>query len=458
MRRASCARLFPAALLGITLAACGPPSPPEGTTLLLTDVRVLDVRAGTFGEPTDVAVGGERILRIGRVGPADTALPRIDGEGAFLLPALHDGHVHLSFLTTEGDAAVADTLRAFVRQGVLHVQDMGGPLDVIGEMSRRVASGEIVGPRISFSGPMAEKPPLYWAQHNEVLPDFTVPMETEADVERLVASVADAGGSHLKAFGKWDRALLRRLLALAPERGLQVVLDPGPPLFQDVPVDTALALGVRRMEHAFAAWQSVLRADLRERHDSLMGEGDRSARQAFATALFTTGVASVDSARLERVAEAWAASGVYFCPTLSPLEQWRADPPPLPFPSDEEDVRGYWGGMADVSELLTSTLARAGVPILVGQDGMAPTGAVVEMGHLVGVGLSAAEVIRAATWNAAEWAGQLDDLGSVDVGKRADLVLVREDPLEDVGRLRDPWAVVQGGVVRVRDGVPVGTP
>ncbi|HSM60925.1 MAG TPA: amidohydrolase family protein [Longimicrobiales bacterium] len=458
MIRASRTRLFPAALLAAALPACGPPSPPEGTTLLLTDVLVLDVRAGAFGEPTDVAIGGDRILRIGRVAPPDPELARIDGEGAFLLPALHDGHVHLSFLRTLGDSALADTLRAFVRQGVLHVQDMGGPLDVIGEMSRRVASGEIVGPRISFSGPMAEKPPLQWARYNEVLPDFTVPMETAADVERLVTSVADAGGSHLKAFGKWDLSLFRRLLDLGRERGLEVVLDPGAPLFQDVPVDTALALGVRRMEHGFAAWQSVLRADLRERLDSLAAEGDRSAWPAFATEVFTSGAASVDSARLGRVAEAWATSGTYFCPTLNVLDAWRREPPPLPFSSDEEDVRPYWTGMADGADLLTSTLAGAGVRLLVGQDGMASTGAVVEMGNLVRVGLSAADAIRAATWNAAEWAGELDDHGSVDVGKRADLVLVREDPLEDVGRLTDPWAVVQGGVVRVRDGVPVGSP
>lgn len=433
-------------LLGAALGACGPPSPPDGTTLVLTQVRVLDTGADAFGEPTDVAIGGDRILGVGRVSE-DPALQRIDGEGAFLLPALYDSHVHLSFLSAEGGSAVADTLREFVRQGVLHVQDVGGPLDVIARMSRRVASREIIGPQISFAGPLAERPPLEWAPLNEVLPGITVPMETEADVERLVAAVAEAGGSHLKAFGKWDLALLRRLLDLASERGLEVVLDPGAPLFQEVPVDTALAIGIRRIEHSFALWQSVLRSDLKATHDSAAALGPEAGSWAeFSEALFATGVASIDRTRLDRVAAAWARSGSYFCPTLNVVEVTRSGP----------GSRG--DAMADVGELFTTTLAAHGVPLLVGQDGMRSTGAVEEMGYLVEAGLSAADAIRAATWNPAKWADDLDDLGSVALGKRADLILVRENPLEDVLRLKDPWAVVQGGVVRVRGGVLVGAP
>lgn len=446
LKRRSVDRLV-ALLLGAGWAACGPSSPPEGTTLLLTDVRVLDVRAGTFGEPTDLAVGGDRILHIGRVDAGDPSLPRVDGEGAFLLPALHDGHVHLAFPAAQGDSAVADTLRAFVKRGVLHVQDMGGPLDVVGALSRRVASGELIGPHISFAGPLAEKPPLDWGPYNEVLPGFTVPMETEADVERFVSSVAEAGGSHVKAFGKWDLGLLRRLLDRAGERGLEVVLDPGAPLFQDVPVDTALALGIRRIEHALAVWQSALLPGLKARHDSLRARGpEPDVWPEFAEAVLRSGVESVDVTRLERMAAVWAASGAYFCPTLNVVENGRGQPEPR------------WGAMADAGELFTAMLATAGVPLVVGQDGFRSTGVVEEMGHLVDAGISSADAIRGATWNAAAWAGELDSLGSVDVGKRADLVLVRRNPLEDVGRLRDPWAVVQGGIVRVRDGVPVTPP
>ena len=68
-----------------------------------------------------------------------------------------------------------------------------------------------------------------------------------------------------------------------------------------------------------------------------------------------------------------------------------------------------------------------------------------EMELLVQSGMSPMDSIRAATGLAAELTGTLDHVGTVEVGKLADLILVDGDPLYDMQALRNIWAIFQGG-------------
>jgi hypothetical protein len=368
---------------------------------------------------------------------SDTTVRTVHGNGGYVLPGLVDSHVHLSHLSVDGEEAVRDTLTQFVQRGILRVIDAGGSLEVMSTMSRHVASGELVGPVIAFSGPMAEKPPVFWARLNGEVPGFTVPIETERDVAQLVESVTAAGGTHLKVFAKWDLGLLRSLLVAARQKGLAVILDPGPPFYQDVPVDTALALGIRRIEHAFAPWQVVLTDDLAATHDSLKAIGMTAMDAAgapFYDSLIARGVESIDRAKLDALVRTWAETDTYFCPTLGVLERERGSQP--------------WNSLADVGRLVVATAARSKVPLLVGQDGLSPARTVEEMIALAAAGVPVAEVIKAATWYPALWSGQSADIGSVAAGKLADLIITESDPLQDLGTLNAPGAVIQGGVVR----------
>jgi len=68
-----------------------------------------------------------------------------------------------------------------------------------------------------------------------------------------------------------------------------------------------------------------------------------------------------------------------------------------------------------------------------------------ELSLLVQAGLTPLEALQTATYNAAEFLGQLDSLGTVEVGKIADLVLLDANPLEDINNTRKISAVVVGG-------------
>ncbi|GHE84043.1 hydrolase [Amycolatopsis deserti] len=109
--------------------------------------------------------------------------------------------------------------------------------------------------------------------------------------------------------------------------------------------------------------------------------------------------------------------------------------------------------MADAAVVRLSEAVRRGVKIALGTDsGIAPHGRNLrELAHLVKLGMSPLDAIRAGTIQAAALLGVADRLGSVTAGKIADLVVCEGDPLADIGVLGDPGnisVVIQGGVVK----------
>lgn len=167
-----------AASLGAVLAGCAPPhqSPAAGTTApsspaptgpdkrntVFRNVRVLDVRAGRLGGPTDVLVRGNTIAAIGAGQPAGADTEVVDGRGRTLMPGLIDNHVHLMFGSTTMDAltnpdndaesyargalASAD---AMLLRGFTSVRDAGGP---IFPLKVAIDKGQARGPRVWPSG------------------------------------------------------------------------------------------------------------------------------------------------------------------------------------------------------------------------------------------------------------------------------------------------------------------
>ena len=96
----------------------------------------------------------------------------------------------------------------------------------------------------------------------------------------------------------------------------------------------------------------------------------------------------------------------------------------------------------------TLRLARAGIQIGTGTDiWQVPTGVHMELEELVTAGLSPAEAIRAATSSAARIIGVDGELGTVETGKVADLLILDANPLADIRNTRKISAVIQGGRV-----------
>lgn len=89
----------------------------------------------------------------------------------------------------------------------------------------------------------------------------------------------------------------------------------------------------------------------------------------------------------------------------------------------------------------------AGVPILAGTDNV---GLINELEAYEDVGMARADILCAATVNGARWFDRADDFGTVQPGRRADLILVDGDPLEEIGDLREIRYVIQDGRIVLR--------
>jgi imidazolonepropionase-like amidohydrolase len=185
-------------------------------------------------------------------------------------------------------------------------------------------------------------------------------------------------------------------------------------------------------------------------------------------------IESAEPAALEEVGGSIARSGAWVTPTLASEEAlsrrgtpwyaerlarpetalvdpdllawWRSLASASPDPAEAEHRRRYREGTG----ALVRALRSAGVPLLAGTD--TPNPLMVpgfslhdELAALVDAGLTPYEAIRAATAEAARFAGAEGEFGTIRPGARADLVVVAADPLADVGALRVPEGVMVRG-------------
>lgn len=424
----------------------------RGPAILLGNVRVLDVASGEMSPPRDVLIEGGRITAVEEEIAAPDGAERIDCSGKYAVPGLFDCHTHLSFLTTQGDEEMREVLRRFASNGITQVRDVGGPIDVIAGLGKSVAEGELTGPEIFYTGPMLEKSPMHWSQFNEQLPGFTVGIDSNEDVDRILQDLADKGAGLVKTFNRIDRDVYAHLVETARKHSLRIVHDPGMPLFHAIPMDWAIEQGVTSIEHAKAPWPVVLVDDLKERHDALLESGaEMPAMMDLTLEAAGLGVESVSPERLERLIDRMLERNVCLCPTLHVFEQV-GEERPEDVPEEQWEVRKKMrAGMRAVGDHFTREMSRRGVRLLVGQDGIDPAGALAEMEHLRARGVPESEILKGATLYPAQWLGVEDRLGSIAPGRDARILVLDGDPLEAIENIRSVFVVVNGRHVLAND-------
>jgi imidazolonepropionase-like amidohydrolase len=460
----------------VLVAGCSEPRPSVGVrlpanppaALLVRNVAVLDVAGGALVPAQDVLLAEGRIAVIAATGavsvPAGT--PDIDGSGGALVPGLVDMHGHIdadpapSWETRLPDHEA--NLRSYLYSGVTTVFDPGDSTADAFARRDRVASGELLGPRIFTAGPIhtadgghpialvRELAPWWIGWY--LAPRVAVALRTPADAARAIDEVAARGPDAVKIVidsipleaPRLSREIAAAVVERAASHGLRVVAHIG--TTQDA-IDAA--------EAGAAAWvHGVYKEPIPEPEIARMvGYGIPM-------------VATIEV--FERYAQVGAGPRV---PTR--LEREVA-PARLLSAFDVVPADFDVGSLASWLELArerkatnranVGRLHRAGLTILAGSDaqsGVFPgPGLHRELHHLVAAGLSPVDAIRAATLAPARFlaGGQDPEFGAVEIGKRADLLLVEGDPTAGVDALENIREVFVAGVPLERTPVAQAAP
>jgi enamidase len=384
---------------------------------------------GTGAEPiTDavVVIEGERIVAAGR--EADIAIPSgaqvIDAQGGTILPGLIDSHVHSTWSP--------QVRREFLEVGVTSVCDMGSPIERMGEFEedtwkgQPAARGFRAGPIFTAIGGLPDAI-LRQGLNYEV----GTPEEARLGVADVVSRGADAIKVYLQPTGNnqpypmLDDAVLKAIVEEAHAQGLLVRAH----ITRLSLVPMALDAGVDVFEHV---QERVLSEEGMVR---VLEESDD--READLTDWYL--VADYDTL-LPRVAE----QGVPMVPTVARLVQER-------YPSRETTPwqRVLFEGLLEIVRRFHS----AGGVIALGTDWnshLGPSLAIQEARLLHAAGLTTLEVIEAATKNAAWVCGHGQDLGTIEAGKLADIIIVDGALDSDLEALDRVVIVLKGGQVAFR--------
>ncbi len=408
--------IFYAAAVSV-LAAVEPAGAQE---LVITNARVLD---GTGG----IIERGSVVVRDGRIDSVtDGAVPsegmqRIDAQGRTVMPGFIDAHRHL----VDGDPsewlenAAPERMREFIGAGFTSVLSAIDPTEQILELRRRLEAGEVAGPRLVAAGfvPLAESimpggdvdPARVDPSREPFESRETAGAIPEEATRRAVERLAEAGVDAIKT-----------VIITTPDGPEQETLE--------LIVEEAERHGLPTITHAVTVRDTLAAVEAgttRLVHTPHIGELDTETAQRIASAdipmTSTLGVFTP-----------------YFDDDNEPLFRDRG-----PFPWETLSS----AGQGPVNARL---LWEQGMTYAYGTDtSWPPRDSLAHELDPLRLVFSAEDIVTILTSGAAEAIGRADEVGTLESGKLADIVMVDGNPLEDIGAVLDVRLVVKGGIVYV---------
>jgi imidazolonepropionase-like amidohydrolase len=417
-------------------------------TVALTHVRVIDgTGAAARGDQTVVIRDGQ-IVAAGDA--ARTQVPAgavtMDLTGKSIIPGLVMVHEHLFYPT--GPGVYGNVSESFVRlylAGGVTSMRTGGNMNGYGEINikKAIDRGERAGPWIDATAPYLEGPGLGLAQVHELTgPD---------DARKLIDFWNDAGATSLKAYMHITRDELKASIDEGHRRGLKITGH-----LCSVTYREAAELGIDNLEHGFFAATDFVAG---KKPDVCPGQAEGQA---------SVGAVDPNSDAVKSLIKLLIQRHVALTSTLTVFETFtpgRPLPPGLDvldpilrdqfeqnFARTSRNPRSGYATLFPKARQLEVDFFRAGGTLLAGTD---PTGGggvipgfsdqrAIEL--LVESGLTPLEAIKVGTMNGATYLGRANRVGSIAVGKQADLVVIDGDPSSRIEDIRKIMMVFKQGV------------
>ena len=393
--------------------------------LAITNTNLFDPVTGSMLPNRTILINGDRIVSIIAPGsqekvPANSQI--IDGSGKYVIPGLIDAHVHLVFLLDKVNVKGTDVLPLYLGNGVTSVRDIGDQIIPQKEVSDYAGEHPETCPTVFLCSPLIDGPkPMHSAGYT---------LSDTAEVPAFVDKMVSYGVTTLKIYVGSDPAVFHKVIKEGHKHGLTVSAHL--PSRYVKPLD-AINWGLDVIEHIWGVPE-----------DSLM----IAKMVAQGIMVDPTLVVFRNMIYLPDLPEVWQSMDNYFVPDIlhSSWDLYRIDP------KFNEQNRESRQAKMNTFKNLTGTLYRAGVTLLAGTDTpepYCPPGFALhdELMLLVESGLSPAAALKCATINNACALKQTNNLGSIEIGKIADMVILDANPLDDIRNTRAIHRVIHHGVV-----------
>ncbi|TCI06604.1 amidohydrolase [Dyella soli] len=417
--------------------------------IALTHAEVVDGTGKTAAHDQTLVIDHGRIVALGkssRVKTPDGATV-IDAHGKTLLPGFVMMHEHMFY--PAGDAAYNEMTFSFPRlylAGGVTTMRTAGTMMPYADLNLRdaIARGELVGPDMDVTGPYLNGPGL-------PIPGVHV-LSGVDDAERTVNYWADEGVTSYKGYMQITRAELQRAIEVAHQRGHKVTAH-----LCSVTYREAVGMGIDNLEHGFFVASDFVK--------------DKKPDTCPAGADVQKSLAELDTSSPEAKAliRLLVDHHVALTSTLTVFETFAAGRPKAPqgaldlmIPEVRAQYENQWAkiqGNKSVWVTLYPKLAKlekqfvdAGGTLMAGTDPTGYGGVVPgysskrEVELLVESGFTFEQAVRVATYNGAHYMGRDADVGTLAVGKRADIVVIDGDPRKDSTAIEHMPLVFKNGV------------
>lgn len=405
---------------------------PQTQPLVFTHVTLIDGTGAPPKPDMTVIVTGDRITKIGRSG--EVTVPRgarvVRANGKYLLPGLWDMHVHLSWTK-------ATALPLLVANGVTSVRDLGGRLGELDDWRTKIDAGLLTGPRILRAGPIL---------NGQKFNTYQMVSGNAEETRGVVRALKEVGVDFLKTHRRMPRESYFALIDEAKKQGLTLVGH----IPMTVTPEEASDAGQVTLEHTETLFEGTFAAATKGRK---LPDAIRQFRAGDAGKLFARFVKNrtVVDPTLVAFRSFVDASDPALPPdprsryvALSLKKEWQKVAKPV----SPEDLAELKATFAELREVVRQ-MNRAGVTLVAGSDIAGPRvpGFTLhdELALLVEAGLTPMQALQAATLTPARVMDKAKDLGSIETGKVADLILLDANPLDNIRHTQQIRAVIING-------------
>lgn len=398
---------------------------------ILKNVNILPMDRDTLLQAHSLHIKDGRIVAV-LENPGKTDLLVVDGEGAYLMPGLMDMHVHVWD---------RQELGLYLANGVTTIRNLWGmPMHL--RIKNDLAAGELIGPNFYTAGPKLTG--------KEFIGDDNLNLYSAEEAKAQVIKDIEAGYDIVKTYYGLEAEQMTAILNLAEERGIEIAAHPSPKL----KYTEHFHPNIISLEHAEEIVQQALNYTLdTNAFKDLVADYKNSPHARLCPTIIV----------FENIHKLISRPNILDSADLNYLN------PMIKMVDSRKQYDRWQGQQRDDSTTAERIFAqhqfhlyaigelhKAGVPLICGTDagiGVTLPGYSIhqELAFYHEAGLSPFEVLRTATWEPAQSHRFLNDQGSIAEGKKANLILVEANPLQDLSALKNPQMVIVEGKVLKRE-------